>query len=243
MNKNNIQLLHGPCLNLMSFVSSKSINLILCDLPYGSTRNKFDNIIPFEPLWEQYTRVIKKNGAVILFGQGLFSAKLILSNEKMYRYSLIWEKSSPTGFLNANRMPLRSHEDIILFYNKLPTYNPQKTIGHVRKTSNNRNIKSFNNYNEYGLASYDSTERYPRSVLRFSSDKQKEHYHPQQKPVDLLVYLIKTYTNEGDTVLDNCMGSGSTGVACINTGRKFIGIEKEKIYYNIACGRVDKCLK
>ena len=234
-------LRQGDCLELMKDIPSKSVDMVLCDLPYGTTRNRWDTVIPFTPLWEQYNRVIKDNGAIILFGSGIFSADLMESNKKMWLYNLIWQKTQPTGFLNANRMPLRNHEDILVFYKHLPTYNPQKTQGHKRKISSAKHkehCRKTENYGEHNLSSYDSTERFPCSVVRFSKDIQTSALHPTQKPVALLEYLIKTYTNEGETVLDNCMGSGSTGVACANTNRNFIGIELDENYFRIAESRI-----
>lgn len=228
----------------MNKIPDGSIDMILCDLPYGVTaNNKWDNIIPFDKLWQQYNRVIKDNGAIILFGSGMFTADLMTSNRSMWRYNIIWEKTQPTGFLNAKKMPLRSHEDICVFYKHPPTYNPQKTYGHTRKvsTANQKlNCKKTTNYGEHGLTTYDSTERYPRSVITFPKDVQKSALHPTQKPVALLEYLIKTYTNPRETVLDNCMGSGSTGVACKKTDRKFIGIELDEGYFNIAKRRIEE---
>ena len=241
-----VKLYQGDCLDVMRDIPDGSIDMILCDLPYGITaRNKWDTVIPFEPLWEQYERVIKDNGAIVLFASGMFTSELMQSNRKMWRYNLVWQKTNPTGFLNANRMPLRSHEDICVFYKRLPNYNPQKTTGHVRKVStkeNKRNSKMSTDYGKHGLVTYDSTERYPTSVLTYKTDKQKVDgkLHPTQKPVALLEWLVKTYTNEGETVLDNCMGSGSTGVACVNTGRKFIGIELDQGYFNVARERLNK---
>lgn len=238
------QLYQGDCLEIMKQIPDKSIDMVLCDLPYGITaRNKWDVIIPFNKLWEQYNRIIKDNGAIVLFGSGIFTSSLMQSNPKMWRYNLIWHKTTPTGFLNANRMPLRAHEDIVVFYKSLPVYNPQKTTGHKRKVSKAEhkiNSKKTEDYREHGLTTYDSTERYPSSVLTFSTDKQKSALHPTQKPVELCKWLIKTYTNEGMTVLDNCMGSGSTGEACLRTNRNFIGIEKEEKYFNIAKERLEK---
>lgn len=237
-----ITLYHGDCLELLPIVESESVNLILCDLPYGVTaRNKWDCCIDPDRLWQEYERVIKPNGAILLFGQDKFSATMMLSRPKLHRYNLIWQKTTPTGFLNANRMPLRNHEDIMVFYKSLPTYNPQKTTGHVRKVStavHKRASTQSDDYGDYAPASYDSTERYPTSVLIFPTDKQKCALHPTQKPVALLEYLIRTYTNPGDTVLDNCMGSGSTGVACLNTGRQFIGMELDDEYFRIAHTRI-----
>lgn len=237
------KLLHGDCLELMKKVPDKSIDMILCDLPYGQTqRNKWDVVIPFEKLWEHYNRVIKDNGVIVLFANGMFTAELMLSNKAMWKYNLIWEKTQPTGFLNAKKMPLRNHEDICIFYNKLPTYNPQKTTGHIRKTSKAEHkvgSKNTTNYGEHGLTTYNSTERYPKSVWKYAKDIQKSALHPTQKPVALLEELIKTYTNEGDLILDNCMGSGSTGVAALNTNRNFIGIELDDKYFDIAKERIE----
>ncbi len=227
----------------MKAIPDGSIDMILCDPPYGITaRNKWDSVIPFEQLWGQYERIIKDNGAIVLFGSGMFSADLMRSNYKLWRYNLVWEKTTSTGFLNARKMPLRSHEDIIIFYKRCPTYNPQKTQGKrkVSKASSKVNCKQSSNYNIVPLTTYDSTERFPKSVLKFSTDKQKAALHPTQKPVALMEYLIRTYTNEGDTVLDNCMGSGTTGVACINTGRNFIGYELDKEYFEISQKRIHK---
>ena len=228
----------------MKNISDKSVDMVLCDLPYGvTTRNKWDTVIPFNLLWEEYKRIIKDNGVICLFGQGMFTAKLMISNTEMWRYNLIWHKTQPTGFLNANRMPLRNHEDICVFYKQLPTYNPQKTTGHTRKISSaehKKNCKVTTNYGKHNLKSYDSTERYPTSIITYSKDIQKIALHPTQKPVALLEYLIKTYTNENETVLDNCMGSGSTGIACINTNRNFIGMELNEEYFEMAKERIDK---
>ena len=238
-------LYQGDCLEVMKIIPSKSIDMILCDLPYGVTRNKWDIIIPFKPLWEQYNRVIKDNGAIVLFGQGMFTAKLMLSQEKIWRYNLIWEKDRPSGFLNANRMPLRSHEDILVFYKKTPTYNPQFWDGnplHGMGTKYKEGKLANNNYGEFKSYKNSSAERegdtkkYPRSVIKFK--RPHPPIFPTQKPVDLCEWLIKTYTNEGELVLDNCMGSGSTGVACLNTNRRFIGIELDKKYFDIANRRL-----
>lgn len=226
----------------MTNIYDKSVNLILCDLPYGQTaRNKWDSVIPFEPLWKQYERILADNGVIILFANGMFTADLMQSNRKMWKYNLIWEKTTVTGFLNAKKMPLRCHEDICVFYNKPPKYNPQKTTGHVRKVSKAEhkvNCVNSTDYGEHGLTTYDSTERYPKSVLKFATDKQKSALHPTQKPVALLEYLIKTYSKEEDVVLDNCMGSGSAGVAAKNLHRRFIRIELDEKYFNIAENRI-----
>lgn len=235
-----IELWHGDCLELMKDIPDKSIDMILCDLPYGTTHNKWDSIIPFESLWGGYKRVIKDNGAICLFGQGAFTANLIMSNISMYRYDLVWEKTKAGGFLNAKRMPLQAHENISIFYKKLPTYNPQMEQGkpYTKKAVTNGDGNNYGKFNRVGQVHINNGERFPRSVIKISNDNHKS-LHPTQKPVALLEYLIKTYTNEGETVLDNCMGSGSTGVACKNLNRKFIGIELDENYFNIAKERIE----
>lgn len=220
--------------------------MVFCDLPYGTTaKNEWDTIIPFDKLWEQYNRIIKDNGAIVLWSQMPFTAQLIMSNPEMFRYEWIVEKTSATGFLNAKKMPMKAHENVLVFYKKLPTYNPQMTHGHQRKVSKAEhkvNCKKTTDYGEHGLTTYDSTDRYPRDVLKFSWDKQNEALHPTQKPITACEYFIKTYTNEGDLVLDNCMGSGSTGIACRNLGRDFIGIEVSEEYFKIAKDRIEYSL-
>ena len=237
----------GDCLDIMKKIPNKSIDMILCDLPYNVTRNKWDVLIPFDALWEQYNRVITDNGAIVLFAQGMFTSYLMQSNDKYWRYNLIWEKDRPSGFLNAKRMPLRSHEDICVFYKKMPTYNPQMWVGKPLHGMGNKfkegNLRN-NNYGDFPSHTNPSalrkgdTQKYPRSVLKFN--RPHPPIHPTQKPVSLCEYLIKTYTNEGDLVLDNCMGSGTTGVACKNTNRDFIGIEISKEYFDIAKQRLSK---
>lgn len=228
----------GDCLERMKEIESGTVDMILCDLPYGTTCCSWDAVIPFEPLWAEYERVIKPNGAIALFSAQPFTAVLATSNLKLFRYEIIWEKPNATGFLNAKKQPLRAHENILVFYKAQPTYNPQKTYGHERKTAKKKVIGSEHYGKQLSVKDYDSTERYPRSVQVFSSDKQKQALHPTQKPVSLCEWLIRTYTNAGDLVLDNCMGSGTTGVACINTGRKFIGIEKDARYFEVAKNRL-----
>ncbi|HAV5484062.1 TPA: site-specific DNA-methyltransferase [Acinetobacter baumannii] len=235
-------LQNGDCLELMRDIPDQSVNMILCDLPYGTTQCSWDSVIPFAPLWNHYERVIKDNGAIVLFSAQPFTTLLIASNLKIYRYEWIWEKTSPKGFMNAKIQPLRAHENIEVFYKKKPTYNPIKTKGHKRQRAKRRDIGCEAYGKTLKLNEYDSTERYPRSVQVFSSDTQKSSLHPTQKPVALCEYLIKTYTNPGDLVLDNCMGSGTTGVACLNTSRKFIGIEKDQNYFQIACNRIEHSL-
>lgn len=235
-----IDLKKGDCLKLMNDIPDKSIDMILCDLPYGTTQNKWDSIIPLDKLWEQYLRVIKDNGAIVLFAQTPFDKVLGCSNLKMLKYEWIYEKTSATGHLNAKKMPMKAHENILVFYKKLPTYNPQKTTGHTPVHSYTKHQDDGSNYGKtlIGISGGGSTERYPRSVQVFKTDKQKEALHPTQKPVDLLEYLIKTYTNEGETVLDNTMSSGSTGVAAVRTNRNFVGIELDDTYFEIANKRI-----
>lgn len=230
-----IDLQQGDCLELMKDIPDKSIDMILCDLPYGTTKNNWDSIIPLEDLWQQYNRIIKDNGAVVLFSQLPFTIKLAESNLKNLKYEWIWEKEQGTGFLNAKKMPLKQHETILVFYKKQPTYNPQMRTGFkpyiTKKGHHGTNYGSDN-----GAITISNGERYPLDIIRFARDKEK--LHPTQKPVELLEYLIKTYTNEGDTVLDNCMGSGSTGVACVNNRRNFKGIELQQKYFEIAEKRI-----
>ena len=224
----------------MKGIADKSIDMILCDLPYGTTKNRWDSVIDLSLLWKQYERIIKDNGAIVLFSQMPFTAELVNSNLKHFRYEWIWEKTTATGFLNARKMPLKAHENILVFYKKLPIYNPQKTVGHkpVNKFTKNTSDGSCYGKTQLGITGGGNTDRYPRSILKQKTDKQILSLHPTQKPVTLLEYFIKTYTNEGDMVLDNCMGSGSTGVACINTHRNFIGIELDTTYYDIAVKRL-----
>lgn len=235
--------MNDDCLNYFTNITDKSIDLILVDPPYGITKNEKDKIIPIHPMCEQIIRIVKDNGAIIMFGSGKFTATMIKSMENIYRYSLIWQKTTPTGFLNANKMPLRTHEDIMVFYKIPPTYNPQKTTGHKRKVSRKQhkaNCKETKNYGNHNLSSYDSTERFPTSVLHFPTDKQKQSFHPTQKPIALLEWLIKTYSNENDTILDFAAGSMSTAIACINTNRNCIVIEKDEEYFSIGEKRVQQ---
>lgn len=237
-----INLIHDNCFNYFPQISDTSIDLILCDLPYGTTHNSWDCQLDLQQLWTEYERVIKDNGAILLFAQPPFDKVLACSNLKLFRYEWIWEKTTATGHLNANRMPMKAHENILVFYKNLPKYFPQMTHGHERKVSmlqHKRNCKKSDNYGNYNFVSYDSTDRYPRDVITFSTDKQKGSLHPTQKPVALLEYLIKTYTDKGDLILDNCMGSGSAALASFNLNRNFIGIEIEEKYYKTACERLN----
>jgi len=241
-----IKLEKGDCLNLMKNISEHSIDMILCDLPYGVTKNKWDCIIPFEELWKEYKRIIKDNGVICLFAQGKFCIDLINSNKEMFRYDLIWDKMLPTGFLNANRQPLRKHEQIIIFYKKQPIYNPQFSVGkplHGKGNKYKEKESKNNNYGRFEKADdlrKGTTEKYPTSILQFKKNHPSVSYHPTEKPIELLEYLIKTYSNENDTILDNCMGAGSTGIACVNTNRNFIGIELNDEYFNIAKERIER---
>jgi len=219
----------GDTIEKMKNISDNSIDLICADLPYGKTKNKWDMVIDPNLLWKQYWRITKSNAAIILFGQDKFSAMMMLSDPN-HRYNIIWEKTTVTGHLNAKKMPLRCHEDIMVFYKSLPTYNPQKTTGHPRKVStakHKRNSKKTTNYGDHGLTSYDSTERYPRSVWKIATDKQKLSLHPTQKPVKLIEEVVLTYSNEGDICLDNVCGSGTLGEACQNTNRNFLLIDND----------------
>lgn len=229
------------CLKGMKLINDKSIDLILCDLPYGTTQNKWDSIIPLDLLWEQYSRIIKNNGVIVLFAQTPFDKVLGYSNIKNLKYEIIWEKSKATGYLNARKMPLKAHENILVFYKKLPIYNPQMTEGKPYKNYHKPGDTGSNygeNKKEY---SYENKGvRFPRSVLRFESIKTNEQLQPTQKPVDLCEWLIRTYTNKNELVLDNCIGSGTTAIACINTNRNYIGFELYEDIYNIALERIQK---
>lgn len=238
MTKTN-KLYNDDCLNIMEhFIDDESIDMIFCDLPYGVTRNSWDTVIPFDKLWLQYERIIKKNGAIVLTSQPPFDKILACSNLPLFRYEWIWEKSGATGFYNANKMPMKTHENILVFYKNLPVYNPQKTTGHKPSTTKTKYNVSERNYNGINIkyGSSKKTDRFPRDVIYFPIVGHTDilRWHPTQKPVPLIEYFIKTYTNENNIVLDNCMGSGSTIIAAINTKRKYIGIERYKEYYDKA---------
>lgn len=239
----------GGCLEEMGHIEDASCDCIITDLPYGvlnrgGEAGKWDNVIPFEPMWEQFLRVAKENAAIILCAQGMFSAKLMMSQPNIWRYNLIWDKNNPSGFLNANRMPLREHEDILVFYRKQPTFHPQ-----MKRCSPDKVVHSRGNLNKplvnncYGkrveFESKVRCEKCPTSILHFP----KPHYkgqHPTEKPVDLMRWLIKSYTNEGELVLDATMGSGTTGVAAVLEGRRFVGIERDFHWYRVASERISK---
>lgn len=275
-------LWHGDCMNLLQNIPDKSIDCIICDLPYGQTHNHWDVKLPLsdyiecggkllnykefeslnyragislsetkylweekhqDGLWTHYNRVIKNNGAIILFGSGMFSAELIMSNHKDFRYGLVWDKVLVGGFLNASRMPLRVHENILVFYKALPTYNPQKTVGkgavHSRGKAANTIRQSPNNYREYVMLESQKTNlKHPTSILRFQKTHPSKALHPTEKPTTLLEWFVKTYTNEGETVLDNCAGSMTLAVAAMHTNRKSISIERDSIIFDRGLLRV-----
>lgn len=222
-----------------------SIDMIMCDLPYGVTKGKWDCVIPFEALWEQYTRVIKENGAIVLTASHPFTVDLICSNRKLFRYELIWQKNRGTNIFNARKMPMRSHENILVFYKKLPTYNPQMTPGKPYTAKQGKVTVEHDLGHKYtkqargeDVITVNTGERFPLSVLNFPGVK--NNVHPTEKPVPLLEWLIKTYTNPGEKVLDNCAGSFSTGEAAIRTGRQFFGMEMQEKYYEIGKERLQR---
>lgn len=242
--RDRVKLFNNDCLVEMKNIPDKSIDMILCDLPYGTTACKWDVVIPFEPLWKEYKRIIKDRGCIALFGSEPFSSYLRMSNIKNYKYDIIWEKTRPTGFFIAKKQIMKIHENISVFYKEQTTYNPIKTKADESKIDKRKTLNPT--YNPYLRVIKnrvkDDGYRYPTSILKFKSVSQKGQ-HESQKPVDLLEYLIKTYSNPEETILDNCMGSGSTGVACINTNRNFIGIEKDKTYFNIAEKRINEAME
>lgn len=229
-----VWLMLGDCLERMKEIPDGRVDMILCDLPYGTTQNKWDSVVPFEPLWAHYWRALKSNGAVVLTAAQPFTSALVMSQQKAFKYQWVWEKSKPTGHLNAKKQPLRKHEDIVVFYRKQCTYNPQGLKDtHAVVSRTNRG-----NYGDCSKTTVQTKTGYPTSILHFPTTVGA---HPTQKPVALMEYLIRTHTNEGETVLDNCMGSGTTGVACVNTGRRFIGIELDQGYFDIAKERILNC--
>ena len=244
---NSIKLLCGDCLELMNDIEDKSIDCIICDLPYGTTKCKWDVVIPFDKLWEQYNRIIKDNGAIILFGTEPFSSELRLSNKSDYKYDIYWVKEKPTNFMQVKKRVGKLTENICVFYKKQCTYNPQMVKYNGKKVTNkpsetNAKFKSIvaSNSPTMQIKPYkDIGYRYPCDILNIRREKLGSTVHPTQKPVALLEYLIKTYTNENETVLDNCMGSGTTGVACKKLNRRFIGMEKDEKYFNIAKERIE----
>lgn len=259
------KVIQGDCLEVMPDIPDNSIDMILCDLPYGTTQNKWDSLIPLDRLWNEYKRIIKKNGAIVLTSQGVFTAKLILSNEKWFKYKVVWIKSKPTNFLNAKKQPLRKHEDICVFYGKQPTYNPQMTKGEAydKGVRKDQYTGSYGNFKPKHIKS--NGQRYPLDVIMYEEERLDDFvycktaesegkvYHPTQKPIELGRYLIRTYTNEGDVVLDNACGSGSFLLSAILENRNFIGIEKnenvllhkvkEIDYLKICTDRIQQTLK
>ena len=233
-----VDLRQGNCLDILPTLSENSVDMLLVDLPYGTTACKWDSIIPLDSLWKQYNRVCKKNAAMVFTAAQPFTAILASSNISNFKYEWIWEKPQGTNPMNAKVMPLKSHENILVFYRKKPTYNPQmwQSTPYSGFSSNTSKIGEVYGKQQSKHRDNPSGSRYPKTVLRY---KQEKGFHPTQKPVGLMEYLIKTYTNEGETVLDNTMGSGTTGVACINTNRNFIGIEMDEKYYEVAYERIN----
>lgn len=233
-----MNLMLGDCLERMKEIPDGIVDMVLTDPPYGTTACKWDSIIPLEPMWERLKRVIKPNGAIVMTASQPFTTDLIQSNRKWFKYSLVWSKSQVTGFLNAKKQPLRSHEDILVFYQKQPTYNPKMVKGkRVLKSTGGDST----NYGKFTYKPHYSDQYYPKSIIEIPQNRFKGG-HPTQKPVELMEYLIKTYTNGGETVLDFTMGSGTTGVACVNLNRNFIGIEKDENYFNIAQTRIEQAI-
>jgi DNA modification methylase len=226
----------GDCMELMPSLAAASIDLVLADLPYGTTRCRWDSPLPLEALWWEYRRVC--TGPVVLFAQSPFDKVLGSSNISELRYEWIWEKGNATGHLNARRAPMKAHENILVFASGQPIYNPIITHGHERKAAKNKRKEFSPIYNPHDRVGYDSTSRYPRSVVKMSSDKQRGGTHPTQKPLALCEYLVLTHSNHGATVLDNCMGAGTTGLAALKHNRKFVGIEKDERFFEMACARL-----
>lgn len=245
---NNCDLYCGDCLSILPLISAQGIKaqMVFSDPPYGTTHCRWDSVIDLSMMWRAVQGVSYPNTPILIFGQQPFSSALGYSNIKNLRYSWIWEKAQPTGFLNSKRMPMKAHEEILVFYQKLPVYNPIKTSGHVKKVVLARHQEKCNQgdiYNSHQkFSDYISTERYPRSVIKFKTDKQTESLHSTQKPVALLEYLIKTYTNEDDLIIDFAMGSGSCAIACMNTNRRFLGIELDTEIFNIAVKRINNAI-
>lgn len=236
----NYQLYNGDCLDYMKEIKDGSVDMIFCDLPYGTTQNKWDSIIPLNLLWDQYNRVIKENGAIVLTASQPFTSQLIVSNLKNFKFEWIWKKTIGSGQLNIKHQPLKIHESVLVFYNKKPCYNEQLTTGKPYKINRKADAFELSNYGKQkDHEKINEGFRHAQSVIEISNPRIKKG-HPTQKPVELSNYFIKTYTNELDTVLDNCMGSGTTGVSAISLNRKFIGIEKEKEYFEIAEERIKK---
>lgn len=233
-----IRLHNADCFDVFPQIASGTVDLVCADIPYGTTQCRWDSVLDLALMWEHLYRIVKPSAAIVLFSAQPFTSVLINSNLRDWRSEWIWEKGNATGFLNAKKQPLRAHENIEVFYRRQPTYNPQFTHGHERRTSKRKTVNSECYGKAQTLTKYDSTSRYPRDVQFFSSDKQTGNYHPTQKPLALVQYLIETYSNPGDTVLDFTMGSGTAGVACQHNGRNFIGIEKDVAIFRTACERM-----
>ena len=238
------KIYNEDCLEGMKRIPDKSVDMILCDLPYGTTACKWDTIIPFEPLWEQYERVIKDGGAIVLTASQPFTTRLISSNFDWFKYELIWNKVLPTGFAIAKIQPMKQHENVLVFGKGKVTYNPQMTPREKPRIYNrtHKNYEGSENLQKHDGKARTLTHYYPRSLLEFSNANNKSKVHPTQKPVSLFEYLIRTYTNENETILDNCMGSGTTAIACLNTNRNYIGFELDETYHTVANERIAKHL-
>lgn len=236
-----MEIYRGDCLDVLDQLGEGSVDMVLADPPYGCTRNGWDEEIGLSLLWPKLRRVCREDAAMLLFASDRYAARLVQSNEREFRYNLVWHKTQPTGFLNARRMPLRAHENVCVFYRRLPVYDPQMGEGprKVSSASHKRGSRRTSNYGDHESTDYDSTNRFPTSVLTFPTDKQRCPLHPTQKPVALLEYLVRTYTHSGGRVLDFCMGSGSTGVACARSGRRFVGIEADEAYFETARRRLE----
>ena len=243
-----VELIHGDCLEEMKKIPDGSVDLVLTDPPYGTTQCRWDTVIPFEPMWEQLKRITKKNGAIVLFGSQPFTSALVMSNPKMFKYEWVWDKKKGTNPLLSKKQPMRSHENLLVFYSNQPTYNPQMVSGkpyeapQTGTAMKSRIIGAPGQSTGYRQKNNETGERFPLSVQTLSMHCGSK-IHPTQKPVALMEYLIKTYTNEGETVLDFTMGSGTTGVACKNLNRNFIGIELDKDYFEIAKKRINEALQ
>lgn len=249
----NIKLYNKDCLDVLKGLSENSVDMVFCDLPYGTTRNSWDSVIDLDKLWKEYNRVVKDDGAVVLTAANPFDKTLAISNMNNYRYDWIWEKNKATGHLNSKKLPLKAHEYILIFYKKLPVYNPQFTYGHKPMNAVNpkknvpkpKKLRNYGHVDEHLGNPGGQTRRYPRTVIKIPviNNDDPLKWHPTQKPVELAEYFIKTYSNEEDIILDNCMGSGSTGVACVYTGRGFIGVEQNKEYFKKADKWIESAVK
>ena len=234
-----MRLWHGDCLTLMKDIDTNSVDMLLVDLPYGTTQCKWDSIISLKDLWIEYNRIIKDNGAMLFHCAQPFTSNLIMSNVKNFKYEWVWEKSKASNYLNAKKQPLRAHESIAVFYRKPPTYNPQMTQGEAyNKGTAKRETEVYGSQRAVEVKS--DGERYPRTVQYFVTAEKEGKLHPTQKPIAFTEYFVKTFSNPGDVILDNTMGSGTTGVACVNLDREFIGIEKDKEYFDIAVERISE---